>query len=207
MKRSKSSGGKKQRSGSRQADPAKRSRSPRSCPSPVLGLDLSLTGCGLVVWDGKAQRCLRKRRYKTEPLAPTDGLKPRPRGLLAPDRFRGDDEERIAFLKMRMLQAIRKFDIAFVVIENHAFAAKGRAKTQLAELHGVIKNALHEEEIAFVLMTPQQIKTHVTGDGKAQKIDVIFAAKKFDPKISDSDTADAWAAAKLGDDLYETLVE
>lgn len=209
MKRSKSSERKKsKRDASSEKRRSKRanSRSRRSCPSPVLGLDLSLTGTGLVVWDG--DRCLRKRRYKTSPVqAKADGLKLPRQGQVAMDRFIGAEDERINWLKKKVRYNVKKFGICFVVIEGHAFGARGRGKTVLSELAGVVKDMLLEEQVAYVVKTPQQIKKHVTGDGKAQKIDVIYAAKQFDRSISDSDTADAWAAAKLGWDLYEDLVE
>lgn len=137
----------------------------------------------------------------------SDGLKPRPSGQLAPDRFLGEDDERIAWIKRKVLLAIHKFDIAFCVIEGHAFAAKGRGKTQLAELQGVIKDALLDAEVAYVIKTPQQIKKHATGNTKAEKIDLIYAAKEIDRSISDSDTADAFWCAKLGYDCYDELTE
>lgn len=181
------------------------SRSPRSCPSPVMGLDLSLTGTGLVVWDGK--KVLRKRRYKTRPVPPGDGLRPRPQGQVAPDQFVGDDEERIEWLKRKVILAVKQFGICFVVIEDHAFGAKGRGKTQLAELQGVVKNALMRHEVAYVKKAPTSIKKFATGDGRAQKIDLIYAAKQHDRSISDSDTADAFWCAKLAWDEYDSLTE
>lgn len=190
----------KQRHGSRsqkssQSDP----------PGPVMGLDLSMTGTGLVVLRG--HKVLRKRRYVTAPVAPSEGLKARPRGQQAHDRFIGDEDERIAWIKKKVLASAKKYEVCFVVIEGHAFQAKGRGKTVLSELAGVIKNALYERDIAFVVKTPQQIKKHVTGDGRADKIDVIYAAKHAGVDISDSDRADAWAAARLGWDCFDELVE
>jgi Holliday junction resolvasome RuvABC endonuclease subunit len=216
MKSSQSSGKKKKRASGATGKPDKRerersgsSRSPRSsrrAPGPVLGLDLSMTGCGVVVLSPTG-KVLRKRKYKTYPVPPSEGLKLRPRGQRAQDRFVGDDEERIAWLKRKILLALDKYEVCFVVIEAHAFAAKGRGKTILSELHGVIKNALHDREIAFITQSPQAIKKHVTGNGNAQKMDVIVAAKEFDRDISNSDTADAWACAKLGVDRYYFLTE
>lgn len=203
MKHSKSSAKKKQTENASAASSPKR-RSSKSRP-PVMGLDLSLTATGLVVWDGR--KIKRKRRYKTEPLAPSDGLKLRPRGQLAPDRFRGDDEERIDWLRKKVRATVKKFGICFVVIEGHAFNAKGRGKTVLSELAGVIKNELHRLEVAFVIVTPPALKKSFTGNGKASKVDMVMTAKEYDRSISDSDTADALAAAVFGDKNYENLVD
>lgn len=189
------------------AKSASSSQSPRSSPSRVVvGLDLSLTATGVVVWDGN--RCQRKRRYKTAPVGEhTDGLKLPPRGQRAPDLFIGDDEERIDWIKKKIRATIRKFPPDLVVIEGHAFGAQSRGKTVLAELHGVIKNLLFRMDIPFVVKTPQSIKKHMTGDGRASKMDMIYAAKQFDRDISDSDTADAFGCAKLGHDCWKDLVE
>lgn len=207
MKHSKSSGRSKKRSAASAGDSRSRRSSRYQAPGPVLGLDLSLTGTGLVVLrpDGKI---LRRRRYKTEPLKDGDGLKPRPRGQLAPDRFVGTDEERIEWHRQRVTRAVKKFGICFCVIEGYAFKAKGRGKTGLSEQAGVIKNALHRMDVAFVIIQPGTLKKHVTGHGDASKQDVIdWAKKNKDRRISDSDTADACAAAQYGVDLYEKLVD
>lgn len=189
------------------SESSSRRRSPRSSPSPqpVLGLDLSLTGTGLVAWDG--QQVTRHRRYKTEPVAPSDGLRPRPQGQLAPDRFRGSEEERIEWLRRKVRANVRKFQPKLVVIEGHAFAAKGRGKTVLSELAGVIKNQLHRMEIPFVIVAPTSLKKYATGDGKASKVEMVYAAVRLCRDIADSDQADALHAARFGFENYDNLTE
>lgn len=215
MKHSKSSGSTKTRSASgkrksgsapskskRKLSEGGTSRKPRR--RVVMGLDLSLTGTGLVVWDG--ERILRRRRYKTELVAPSDGLKLRPHGQLAPDRFAGDNEARIEWLRRKAASARRKFQVELVVIESKHFGSKGSAKA-VDELQGVIKNDLHRHEVAFVLRTPNQLKKHLCGNGQASKQEMIAAAKKFDRGISNDDEADAFAAAHEGHEKWREFVE
>lgn len=190
MKQSKSSASSKQRSGP---------------PGPVLGLDLSMTGLGAVVWDGK--KVLAHRRLKTEPVAQHDGLKARPRGQLASDRFAGTDEERIEWLRRKVAVLVKKYQPAVVVIEGYAFGARGRGKTILSELNGVVKNMLVRKGIVFIVPGPKTIKKHMTGDGNASKLEMIAVAKKLCRSISDSDRADALGCAKYGYDEYENIFE
>lgn len=165
-----------------------------------------MTGFGLCVLDPGGKKILRIRRYKTEPVPKFEGLKVPKMGQLASDRFRGSDEERIDWLARKCVQAVKKYDVCFAVIEDHAFGAQGRGKTVLAELQGVIKHYLLKNEVAFVTKAPTSIKKHITGNGRAEKIDIIYAAKAAGHDISDSDRADAWACAMFGRDNYKDLV-
>lgn len=179
-------------------------RSSPSVPGPTMGLDLSLTATGLVVWDGS--KVLRHRRFKTEPAARSDGLKPRPRGQLAPDRYAGTEEERIEWLRRKVKANVRKFGPCLVAIESKNFVPKGSAK-KVDELQGVIKNLLHRMEIPFVPVAPTTLKKKATGDGRADKMTMIVAAKKFCREISDDDRADALHLARLAWMEYDDLVE
>lgn len=158
----------------------------------------------MAVWDG--DRVLRHRRYKTEPVPQSDGLKERLRGRLAPDRFRGSDEERIEWLRRRVRANIRKFLPKLVVIEGHAFKAQGRGKTVLSELAGVVKNELHRTEIPFIIVPPNTIKAHA-GNGRFGKTEMILTAKEFDRTICADDEADAFHAAHYGFEHYDELID
>lgn len=161
----------------------------------VMGLDLSLTATGLVVWDG--ERVLRRRRYKTTPARPADGLKARPNGQHASDLFSGDNEERIEWLRRKVALACDKFAPTLVVIESRNFIAKGAANA-VDELQGVIKNYLHRNEILFVLVAPPTLKLEATGNGRASKLEMIAEAKQYDRSINTDDEADAMHLAALG---------
>lgn len=196
----------KQRSASEEQSAARNSRSRKSSPSqPVIGLDLSLTATGLVVWNG--EQVLRRRRYKTEPVAPSDGLKARPQGQLARDRFKGSEDERIEWLRRKVAANIRKFQPILVVIEGHSFGSQGRGKTILAELHGVVKNQLLRMEMIYVLVAPPTLKKFATGDGRADKVTMIGAAKQFDRELGTDDEADALHLARFGMENLSDLVD
>lgn len=191
----------------KQRSKGSKSRSPKSSrlTQPVIGLDLSLTATGLVVWDGES--ILRRRRYKTYPYSPADGLKMAPSGQVAPDRFKGDEDERIEWLRRKVKANVRKFQPNLCVIEGHAFGAQGRAKTVLSELAGVIKNQLLRTDVLYVVLAPTSLKKYATGNGKASKFEMIVEAKKFDRTLGTDDEADALHLARWGAENYHELVD
>jgi Holliday junction resolvasome RuvABC endonuclease subunit len=170
-----------------------------------MGLDPSLTGFGLVVL-GPKSRALRLRRYKTEPIPPTDGLKVRDTGQLAPDRYRGELEDRIAWLARKVLVSEAKYKPLAIAIEGYAFVKNSASLSSLHELCGVVKHEIRKTNTLFVVVSPTEVKLHATGNGKASKLDMIYAAKERDPRVNDSDTADAyWVADWLKSNYRKVL--
>lgn len=184
-----------------------RSRSKkRKPPGPVMGLDLSVRGCGVSVVKGN--KVLHLDSIRTGPVASTEGLKIAPRGRLASGAFLGSDEERIAWIIKKIRKIRKKYGVCFVVIEGHAFGAKGRALTILHELHGVVKHHLNADELAFVTISPTEVKKFATGDGRADKQTMIHACNQAGlTEVKDSDRADAYWCGRFGWDNYRDLVE
>lgn len=164
-----------------------------------------MTATGLVVWDGET--ILRRRRYKTYPVNPAVGLKEAPQGQLAPDRFKGDEDERIEWLRKKVKANIRKFQPSIIVIEGHSFGSQGRAKTVLSELAGVIKNQILRLDMIYVVVAPTSLKKYATGNGKASKVEMIHAAKQFDRTLGTDDEADALHLARLGFEKFDELID
>lgn len=183
-----------------------RSRKSSRSRHVVMGLDLSIRATGMVVWDG--ERVLRRRRYKSEPISvPRDLKDDPPQGQLAPDRFKGEEDERIEWLRRKVATNIRKFGVSLVIIEGHAFMAQGRGKTVLAELHGVVKNLLLRKQIAYVVIAPTTLKKEATGNGKASKVEMIAASHRYDRNIGTDDEADAMHLAVFGNANWRKLVD
>lgn len=84
-----------------------------------------------------------------------------------------------------------------VAIEGHGYGITGAGKTQLAELHGVIKDIILDYGIPVGLYAATTIKVTATGDSGASKADMIQAAKREGFKdCHNDDEADAFWLAK-----------
>lgn len=159
----------------------------------VMGLDLSLTGLGLVV--ATRNKIIRKRLFKTEGLGPKfkDGQR---RGRLPSGKFRGSDEERIEFLRKQVAANLRKFSPELVVVEGYSFGSKGRGLSIIHELGGVVKGHMHRKGVRFEVVAPPTNKKAFTGSGTAKKEHMISVAQDYDPTITDDNIADALALCR-----------
>ena len=152
-------------------------RSSRSNRRPiVLGLDLSLAGTGMVVWDGS--KVLRWRLLQTDPLS-KEGQS---QGLLPSGMYRGHLEDRIEWQRRAIAATFRKFLPDLVVIEEYAFGAKGRGLSALHELGGTVKNHLFRKSAVYLQVHNSVIKQYATGKGNASKEEMIAAAAEFWPE-------------------------
>lgn len=156
----------------------------------TMGLDLSLSSTGLVVWNGQKVKsfCLKKTTTKS----PT--------------------EERISDIERTVMLGVRKYRPSLVVIEGHAYNSHGGSSNALHELHGVVKQALWKSESAFCLVPPPRLKSQATGNGRASKDEMIEAAEIFWPRLRTisgkrDDLADALHLAKYGYENFDQLVE
>lgn len=191
---------------------AKRSRRRRYEPSPHvgLGLDLSLSGTGLVAWDGR--RVLRAGCLETEPMP--KAVKDREPGV----RVRRDGskvyrglsrEDRIEWIRKRVESTIRKFEPGVVCVEGYSFASKGSSMTDLAELRGVILNVVHRSGLdTDNIIAPPTLKKLATGNGRADKSEMIEAAQELWPGCPENDNiADAYWLAVEAQRRYAQYAE
>lgn len=160
----------------------------------ALGLDVSLRGAGLVVV--KRDKVLAHARLETEPVkdGQTSGLRERRNGTKV---FRGTDEERINWIAKRVASAVRKFGPHVCVMEGHSFASKGRGVSILHECVGVIKNRLYRLEVPVTIIAPPTLKKFATGNGRAEKVEMVAAALRRWPACPDDDQADAFFLAQM----------
>jgi len=169
-----------------------------------MGLDLSITGTGVVVYEGEASlvfgNVLCERHPKTAPFdRPT-----RESGLAANGTFYGTDMERIDFILRKVKRAWRTYQPIIVGIEAYAFGARGRGLSILHELGGVVKWWLHKQEALVVTYSPSDIKKFATGKGTANKEEMVAAAWGFGFKNThDDNSCDAFHIARKA--LYEHI--
>lgn len=75
--------------------------------------------------------------------------------------------------------------------------------TQLGMVHGVVRVALREAGIPFVLVPPASLKKFVAGKGNAPKADMRMATfRRFDRDLADDNQCDAFGLRAMGLDAY-----
>lgn len=144
-----------------------------------VGLDLSLTGTGVVVLDQNCEVVFVKT------------LKNKLRG-----------EERLSYLQSVIRAVIAKYPLATYCVEGYAMGMRSGQSFSIGELGGVIKLLLWTRGKVFNLVTPTALKKFVTGKGKAEKDMVILNVyKKWGWEAADNNQADAYVLAQIAKEI------
>lgn len=147
-----------------------------------IGLDLSLTGTGVVVLENS--KIIEKRLIKSKPTGdrPIDELR-RIQNIVG---------------EIRSTVLMRKPNVA--VIENLAFSIRRTTSlTQLAGLSFLVRAMLNSECIPFFLCAPTTLKRFATGKGNSEKDHMILEAyKQYGIDNIDNNIADSLFLAKIG---------
>lgn len=122
-----------------------------------IGLDLSLTGSGVVV-------------LRHHGVAVRRTLKNRLRGY-----------ERLAWIRDRVAEVVREAQEASrlpVVAVIEAMPSAPPIKHDIGELGGVVRTMLFEDGVPFALVPPPTLKKFATGAGNAPKDNVLMQVLK-----------------------------
>lgn len=145
-----------------------------------LGLDLSLTGSGVVIIDDNYSILFSE----------TLSVKSR-------------DVERLLFLENKLLNILQDKSITITAIEGPAYQDTGKI-FELGEWAGVVKLNLYKLSIPYIIVAPMQLKKYVSGSGKAGKKELIIldVFKNFGEEIRDNNIADAYVLSRIARDFY-----
>lgn len=164
----------------------------------VMGMDPSLAGFGLVAKHGNK---IRYKHLRTKPLpnnkTPT-GIK---NGV-----FLGGTEARINYLVAQTMQLYKRFLPDAIFIEGYSFGSHSRSVTPLAELRGVLYNALWHQNAVWVEVAPPTLKKASTGSGRASKGEMLETAREVWPTCQNDDLADAFLVACYGEEHFDELI-
>ena len=148
-----------------------------------VGLDLSLTGSGVVVLeDGKI---IEQRLIKSKPT---------------PDGKPKDEVERIQKIVTDIELIVSEFKPQVAVIEGLAFMVRNAtALVQLSALNYMTRAMLLDYDIPFIIVAPTSLKKFITGNGAAKKdIILIELYKRYGVTILDDNEADAYGLSQIG---------
>jgi crossover junction endodeoxyribonuclease RuvC len=136
----------------------------------TMGLDLSYSVTGIVVYDSKKDKVLEELSVRTTPRDP--------------------DEERIYSIARTIVKVWKKLKPVYVGIENYSYGSPN-GMARLGELGGVVKNRLWRLESAFICVPPTTLKKDATGSGRATKAEMVEAASGY-IITNDDNVADAF---------------
>lgn len=148
-----------------------------------MGLDISLTGTGLVVLNDKLE-IVRQSLITSKPIA---------------DRF-----NRFHGILDSIMSDVRTHQPKIVCIEGYSYGSSGGSMFDRVELGGIVKKALWDKKIKFIEVAPTSLKKFITGKGNAPKeLMMLKVFKRFGVEFSDNNLADAYCLSRYG---YENLV-
>lgn len=148
-----------------------------------MGLDLSLTGTGVVILkDGKI---IKQKLIKSKPTPngkPVDEIKRIQKIVEEIEFCLGDDVPTIA------------------VIEGLAFMVRNAtALVQLSALNYMTRALLLSYEVPFVIVAPTSLKKFITGSGASKKdVMLIETYKRYGVSIMNDNECDAYGLAQVG---------
>ena len=147
-----------------------------------IGIDLSLTGTGVVVLeDGKL---IHQELIKSKPV----GDKP------------VDELRRIVKIVQGVHMCFGSHTIDIAVIEGLAFMARNTtALVQLSALNYFTRHLLWGIETPFVIVAPTSLKKFVTGNGASKKdVMMMEVYKRWGVTMLDDNLCDAYGLAQVG---------
>lgn len=144
--------------------------------SNICGMDLSLSGTGIVILN-KKNEILEQILISTKPILCI--------------------EERINFIYKKIKKLLSKHKVGKVNIEGLAFGLRGQRSLELSGLHYFIRVWLHNSKIPFITTPPTTLKKFVTGKGNSKKNLILLSVyKKWKISFDDDNLADAYCLAR-----------
>lgn len=142
-----------------------------------IGIDLSLSGTGIVVLDKDSNIFL-------EQLSQTNS--------------KDSIEDRFLKIEKDILMIIDNYCPRYINIEGLSFSSNGQSTLDLAGLHFVIRTTLRKNNIPFNVTSPGSLKKFITGKGNAKKNLMLKEVyKKWGVDLSDDNICDAFCLAKM----------
>jgi Holliday junction resolvasome RuvABC endonuclease subunit len=149
----------------------------------ALGLDLSLTRPGLVVRGDRGVLDWRSTK----------------------DNNQLELEERIDNISRDVVQLFKIWQPDLVVLEGGARGGKF-VDLKVYNLVGVVRWRLWKRQAPLIVVPPNTVKLHATGNGRASKPEMLEAARDIWPECPHHDCADGFWLAHYGQQHYHDLV-
>ena len=144
----------------------------------IIGLDMSLTGFGLVVLNSRNAELINKGVIKNK----NKGAK------------------RLVEIRKEVKKAIVESEnVKLAVIEGYAYGRNVGRFFDMGELGGVIKQCLYLKKIPYIIISPLMLKKWITGSARGDKSVILMKIfKKFKVELEDNNIGDAYVLARIG---------
>lgn len=141
----------------------------------VMGLDLSLTGTGIVVID-KAGEVVLSRTISS--------------------KLR--DMERLAHIRAEIASILSGASPIMTCIEGYSMGSRAGQLASIGELGGVVKLLLYRNGFRYTIVAPTQLKKFVTGKGNSMKDEIMMNVyKRWGWEAKDNNQADAYGLGRI----------
>ena len=142
-----------------------------------VGIDLSLTGTGLIILDDQAQ-ILEQKLVRTTPATSI--------------------EHRLLYILGEIDFVKNIMNGPGIYIEDLSFGSRGQAMFQLAGLHYLVRTFFYKSMVWFNVISPASLKKFVTGKGNAKKdLMLLKTYKKWGIEFQDDNLCDAYCLARM----------
>lgn len=154
----------------------------------VIGIDLSLTGTGIVT--------LRKDKPYVSRLIKTK-----------PTKTPTEEVRRLMKIKEEVAKELEGADL--VAIEGISFMSRhSTALAQLAGLSYLVREELVNRGIPFIIVAPTTLKKFITGKGNADKDVVMMETyKRYHVTITDNNICDAYILSRCAESLLDESIK
>ena len=165
----------------------------------VIGLDLSITGTGMVGGYPISLGLPSARHFPYNPeISCLVGSKPSNKKIRLFDLL-----DRVELIRRKVEQAVTDIreasGIPVVFLEGYAMGVRGSRVFDLGELGGIIKKYLYDNKIQFYTVAPTQLKKFILGKGVGGKSDMRMATfKRYSVDFTNDNLCDAYGLAVLG---------
>ncbi len=153
-----------------------------------VGVDLSLTGTGVVVIEN--DKILRQKLIKSKPVG---------------DKPSAEIERMVKIIDEVMsvidCPKVDNYPPHMVAIEGIAFMARNTtAMAQLCGLNYMLRVVLRIKELKFVVVAPSSLKKFITGHGNAQKDNIMLSVfQRYGETLTDNNIADAYGLSRVAE--------
>jgi crossover junction endodeoxyribonuclease RuvC len=148
-------------------------------PLFYMGLDLSLTGTGVIVLNSDNEVEMNKT------------LKSKLKGMA-----------RLYHIREEIKFSVELWKPKVICIEGYSMGSRAGQAFSIGELGGVIKLMFFEKDYVPYLVPPTRLKKFITGGGKAEKDMILMKVfQRWGFEAADNNQADAYGLAKIAKEL------